>query len=94
MLKKYLALNYLSQAETSRYIEKCLTYMRVSFKSVHKFVTETHCKLKRLNLNERRLDLIKKLSKADYGLGIIALEHPTLAVSIRRSQLGPFITTA
>ena len=69
--------------------------MRVSFKSVHKFVTETHCKLKRLDLNERRLDLIKKLSKADYGLGIIALlEHPTLAVSIRRSQLGPFITTA
>ena len=69
--------------------------MRVSFKSVHKFVTETHCKLKRLDLNERRLDLIKKkLSKADYGLGIIALEHPTLAVSISRSQLGPFITTA
>ena len=63
--------------------------MRVSFKSVHKFVTETHCKLKRLDLNERRLDLIKKLSKADYGLGIIALlEHPTLAVSIRGANLG------
>ena len=85
MLKKYLALNYLSQAETSRYIEKCLTYMRVSFKSVHKFVTETHCKLKRLDLNERRLDLIKKSQR---------LKRDHRITASYSNQLGPFITTA